>query len=340
LRALTPGVHNKIVLEKNAFKVLVIKMKEKHTEIVDTFKDKKIGIIGDVMLDHFAWGDIERISPEAPIPVVKLTKETFLAGGAGNTAVNIAQGGGRAFLVGVVGDDSEGKSLSQVLEKHNIDLRGLVRSKKAKTICKTRVVARGQHMLRIDSEDVECITDAERKKALVYIERHIKDWDGIIISDYLKGLLTPALVKSIIRVARKHKKFVIGDSKSADTSHFKGITVMTPNKNEVLYTTGERDVLKAGRKIASHLGCVVLVTLGEEGMILFEKNKSSHLHSKAKEVFDVTGAGDTVAAIFTLAFVGGNDFHSAAEIANVAAGIVVGKRGTAYASPGEIKKLL
>jgi len=311
---------------------------DKLIKIIDNFKGKKIGVIGDLMLDHFIWGDVERISPEAPIPIVLATRESFMPGGAGNTAANISALGGKVFVVGLVGKDSAGKTLLSEFKKRGIETGGVAEHAQKPTTQKIRIVARTQQIVRVDKEDSQCISNDTEKKLLEFIASHIKKWDGIVVSDYAKGLITKNLVETLVKLAVKYKKPIIGDIKPEHAPFFKNVTLLTPNHKEALAIAGASDIKEAGKIIQKQLNCSILLTQGAEGVTLFENKKITHFPAMAREVFDVSGAGDTVAAVATLAFTAGADLEQASIIANHAAGIAVGKLGTATVKPEELKK--
>lgn len=313
---------------------------DKLIKIIDNFKGKKIGVIGDVMLDHFIFGDVERISPEAPVPVVFVNKETFIPGGAANTASNIVALGGEVFVVGLIGPDEAGKQLILELKKRKINTDGLLVAKDRITIQKTRVVARNQQVVRVDREICGDINNLQENKEIDFISSCIKDWDSLVISDYNKGFVTKRLAEKLIELANNHKKPIIADTKPCHLPYFKDITVLLPNRKEAVEMAGTDDVKKAGKIIQKKINCSVLIKQGAEGMTLFEDKKVSHLPVKVKEVFDVVGAGDTVAAAISLSLPSGADLEESAVIANYAAGIVVGKIGTAVVYPEELKKKL
>ena len=309
-------------------------------KIVNKFKGKKIGVIGDLMLDHFIWGDVERISPEAPIPIVLAKKESFMPGGAGNTAANIAALGGKVFVVGLIGKDLAGKTLLSEFKKLGIETQGVVSHVQKPTTQKIRIIARTQQIVRVDKEDAQCISSDIEKKLLEFIASHIKEWDGIVVSDYAKGLIAKNLAETLVSLAVKYKKPIIGDIKPEHTPFFKNIALLTPNNKESLLIAGVSDTREAGKIIQKQLNCSVLLTQGAEGVTLFENKKIKHFSTVAREVFDVSGAGDTVAAAATLALASGANLEQAAIIANHAAGIVVGKLGTATVNPKELKNRL
>ena len=307
-------------------------------QIAKNFKGKKIGVIGDLMLDHFIWGDVERISPEAPVPVILVEKETFIPGGAANTANNIAHLGGSVFLIGIIGSDSAGEQLTSELNKNKINIDGLFLDKNRATTQKIRVIARGQHVVRVDKEEIKPLTAEQEKKILGFISRCIPGWDGIVVSDYAKGLITKNLAETIVNLAVKYKKPIISDAKPKHAPFFKNVTLLSPNHKEALEIAGASDIRKAGKIIQKQLNCSVLLTQGAEGVTLFENNRIKHFPAMANEALDISGAGDTVVATATLALAAGANLEQASIIANYAAGIAVGKLGTATVTLEELKK--
>lgn len=309
-------------------------------KIIDNFKGKKIGVIGDLMIDHFIWGDVERISPEAPVPIILVEKESFSPGGAGNTAANIAALGGETFIVGSVGCDQYGEFLFCELQKRDIITSGVIKDSLKPTTQKIRVVARGQQMVRIDKEDNSCINAKIERKIINFINSNIKQWQALIISDYAKGLLNKKLIQKIIKLAEKHKIPTIADTRPKNADFFKNVTLLTPNHKEAIEIAGVNNLKEAGRIIQKKLNCDVLITQGAGGMTLFEKNGIQHFSTKAREVFDVAGAGDTVAAALALALAAGSNLKEAAIISNHAAGVAVGKLGVATVNQKELKDSL
>jgi len=314
--------------------------KNKLNKILDNFKGKKIGVIGDLMLDHFIWGDIKRISPEAPVPVILIERESFIPGGAANTANNIVALGGEAHLVGVIGSDEPGKRLKTELRKRKIGSAGIFSDRNRPTTQKTRLIVKNQQMARIDREEARPVDRRQEKKALDYIKSQLKNWDGLVFSDYNKGFITKDLAQKIISLTKNQKKPIIADVKPVNAGYFRNVTILNPNQKEATIMTGENKVRKAGKIIQKKLNCSVLIKQGARGMTLFESNKTKHFPATAKKVFDVVGAGDTVAAVLALAIVSGANLSQAAEITNRAAGIVVGKAGTAVVLSEELKKEL
>ncbi|MFN0138561.1 MAG: D-glycero-beta-D-manno-heptose-7-phosphate kinase [Pyrinomonadaceae bacterium] len=295
----------------------------------------KIAVVGDVMLDRYWWGSVERISPEAPVPVVRLDGMSLVAGGAANVASNLAGLGATPFLFGIRGDDSEGEQLERVLIESEIKNSFMMSVPGRKTTIKTRIVAHHQHVVRIDQETHEPISNQIADEILGRISAVIDDVDVVILSDYAKGTLSDRLLQELIRTAREKSKIVVVDPKGNDFSKYAGVNVITPNKREAalatkLDPTSVDVVSRAGGSIMDSLGLdALLITEGEHGMTLFQAGQEPfHLDSLAQDVFDVTGAGDTVIATFAAAVAAGNNFVDSAKLANAAAGIVVGKVGT------------
>ncbi len=308
------------------------------------FKDVKVLVIGDLILDEFVWGDSSRISPEAPVPVVLVQAQSFMPGGAANVANNICALGAKAYLVGAIGKDERGRELENILKDKGVDIEGVISDSDRPTTLKTRVVARHQQVVRIDRETASPIKDATNREIVNYVKEKMDEVDGIIIEDYGKGVITPKLLKEIIPLAKRHNKIIIVDPKEEHFSYYKGVTAITPNRKEAEVAVGikakdDGSLNKIGKRLVEKYRLkVVLVTLGEHGMRLFgRKGKITHIPTVAQEVFDVSGAGDTVIAAFTLALGAGARAIEAAHIANFAAGIVIGKVGVATVSQSELK---
>lgn len=309
-------------------------------KIVNNFKGKKIGVIGDLMLDEFISGDVERISPEAPVPVVLVNKEIFMPGGAANTANNITSLGGKTFLVGAAGNDKAGSLLRKILKNNNINIEGIIIDKRP-TTQKTRIIARSQQIVRLDREKTDYVKEEIEKEAIKFIGSHIKNWDALIVSDYGKGFITLNLAEKTVALSLKYKKPLIVDTKKpGHVLFFKNATLLTPNLHEAKNITGLEDIKKMGLAIQKKINCNVLITQGQDGMTLFEREKNMHFPAKAREVFDVVGAGDTVVATIALALTAGADLGEAATISNYAAGIVVGKLGVAMVTKKELEDSL
>jgi len=318
-------------------------MINKLSKVIDGFKNKKIGVIGDLMLDQFIWGDAERISPEAPVPVVLVSKETSMPGGAANIANNVAEMGGKPYMIGVVGSDLNGSFLTTKLKGSGIDVSGVLTLDDRPTISKTRIIAGRQHVVRVDREKINLISGEEEAQIIKNIEKNIHKWDLIIISDYAKGLLTDNLIKKVIVLAKNNNKTIVGNSKKPTSTsylNFENIDIFTANLKEAKLMTNTESLEKSGNIISKRLKCNTLITKGPEGMSLFKKGKMINFPVKAKEVFDVSGAGDTVVAALGLSLASGLKLEEAVIIANHAAGVVVGKLGTATVLPVELKNSL
>ena len=317
--------------------------KEKFKRIISKFSKAKVLIIGDLILDEFLWGDVSRISPEAPVPVVWVRSESFMPGGAANVANNIHALGGEVYLAGVIGMDERGKTLTEELRKKGIGVEGIIVDGERPTTLKTRVIAHHQQVVRIDKEKMDCLASNMIDQIIDYVKETIKRIDAIIIEDYGKGVVTPRLLKEVLKLARRHKKIVTVDPKEEHFHYYKGVTAVTPNCYEAARAVGVNikdgdSVVRIGKSLLNKLKCkAVLITLGEHGMYLFEeKGRVTNIPTFAQDVFDVSGAGDTVIGAFTLALASGADMKRAAHISNLAAGIVVGKVGTAAVTQKEL----
>ena len=319
-------------------------MKNKLLKILDNFKNKKILVVGDIMLDKYIWGDVSRISPEAPVQVVNVLRETFEAGGAANVANNVSALGGSALMVGITGNDEARKILLEESRKKNIEVNGILLDNDKPTTQKIRILGKSQQLLRVDYENREHVHSSIESSIINFLEKNIKNIDVVVISDYAKGVITPEVAKKIIQLAKQNYKPIIADPKPKHKEFYKDVTLMTPNNNEASEMSGIEDgtdetVIKIGNKLMKSLNTNVLITRGEKGMSLFEKNGSiTHIPAKAKEVYSLIGAGDTVVATIALALASGANFNEASMLSNIAAGIKVGKMGTASVSVEEIKR--
>lgn len=318
---------------------------ERWNEIIGNFSGKTILVIGDVMLDEYIWGEVERISPEAPVPVVQVTKDSWVPGGAANVANNISSLGGRAIIAGVVGDDLAGSKLKKLLRAGKIDTRGILLDKERPTVTKSRVLAGHQQVLRIDREDTTPMRKADITRILQTVRKLAGEADGIILEDYAKGLISQKLVDEVIKIARQNKLFVVVDPNGKNTLTYRGARIVTPNRKEAQATAGlgrKPELGDLGRALLKEWGSEsVLITLGEDGMCLVEaRKKPYYISTVAREVFDVSGAGDTVVGTVALALAAGADLQEASHLANCAAGVVVGKLGTATADREEVVSAL
>jgi D-beta-D-heptose 7-phosphate kinase/D-beta-D-heptose 1-phosphate adenosyltransferase len=310
---------------------------------IEAFNKCRILVIGDLMVDEYLWGKVDRISPEAPVQIVSVTKKEFTLGGAGNVVNNIVSLGAEASVIGVVGTGPDGYLLLKQFEDLGVDISGIVQHRGRTTTKKTRIIAANQHVLRIDKETKEELSDNTVEFISAFIEKKIPYVDVVLISDYGKGVITQRLLSDLLSVAKKYRKIVIADPKGLDYSKYSGISLLTPNKKEAALVAGleivdEPTLYKAGDKILEKIAVErLLITCGKEGMVLFDRNKKPHkIMAEAKQVYDVSGAGDTVLAVLGLAMAVGESFENSAYIANKAAGIVVGKMGTATVSKEEL----
>ena len=332
----------------------MIKLKK----IIQKFNQAKILVIGDLILDEYIWGSVERISPEAPVPVLWAHKRTFVPGGTANVANNIRALGGKVAMLGVTGKDANAKILLAELKKRKINTRGIFIEPGRHTTVKTRILAGGQQVVRVDWEHTHDLSKKLNSEILKYIEKNIKSFDAVIVEDYGKGVINVALLEKLIFLAKAHKKIITVDPKEDNFQYYRGVTAITPNRKELenairnlkikdttnrfridtdrLFTA--KDIDSAARQILEYLNLdSILVTLGEQGMKLFQKDgRLTDIPTVAQEVFDVSGAGDTVISVFTLALCAGASKLEAAHIANFAAGIVVGKLGTAVTTVKEL----
>jgi D-beta-D-heptose 7-phosphate kinase/D-beta-D-heptose 1-phosphate adenosyltransferase len=315
--------------------------------LIPRFSSQKILVVGDFMIDKFVWGKVSRVSPEAPVPVVEVTRETFSLGGAGNVANNLTSLGAQVYCVGALGEDTEGDYLRNTLKAQHINASfdALVNDPSRPTIIKTRIIASQQQVVRVDKELKGNFSPEIVRKLVANVEAIIPEVNAVIISDYGKGVINLPMLKSAIALARKYKLPITVDPKIEHFMNYKGVTCINPNMKEALEGMREVDapdeaaVRELGKKILKKLRSEsVLITRSEKGMTLFQQgNKITHIPTRAREVFDVTGAGDTVISVFTLALSCGATQVQAAEIANFAAGVVVGKLGTAPILPDELK---
>ena len=324
------------------------------TEIIERFPSIRILVIGDVILDHYIFGDISRISPEAPVPVVEVKEESFRLGGAANTVANIRSLGGQVDVVSIIGKDENGSRLQKMLQEICANVEGLLSDSGRPTIIKTRVIARHQQVVRIDREVKDPVDDVLKKEIIRIAEATLPKVDAVICSDYDKGVLSKDVLELVLAHAKEQDSPVVVDPKMQNFWYYKGAALVTPNVKEASAAFGkditdDTSLLDAGKTLLQRLELdALLITRGEHGMSLFEsvpevvrgQTKVTHIPTVAREVFDVTGAGDTVVAVSTLALAAGASMLDAARIANCAAGIVVGKVGTATVTTEELRKSL
>jgi D-beta-D-heptose 7-phosphate kinase/D-beta-D-heptose 1-phosphate adenosyltransferase len=316
-------------------------------ELLDQFSRVRIMVVGDVMLDRYWWGKVTRISPEAPVPVVRMERGTLAAGGAANVAANIAGLGATPILLGAIGDDSESLLVPEVLSQANVSAGHLLTVRQRPTTVKTRIIAHNQQVARIDQEsDAPFPSDAE-SALLEKFSTLVADCSAVVVSDYAKGLLTERVLSEIISVSNERGLPILIDPKGKDYGKYRGATLMTPNRREAADACGleentQRMVDVAGDRLLSEIDLgSVLITQGEDGMTLFRKGAPPyHLETLAREVYDVTGAGDTVIAALAVAVASGADLETAADIANTAAGLVVEQVGTTAITIGNLREAL
>lgn len=314
--------------------------------LIKGFKNVKALVIGDLIMDHFIWGKVKRISPEAPVPVVEVSSESLMLGGSANVVNNISSLRGRSFVTGVVGEDADGKKLLRLLKEKGIPCSGIVVDRKRPTTIKTRVIAHSQQVVRFDREKKDGIEPDITEKLLSRITRAARAANVVIISDYAKGLISSTLAEKTVRECRRLGKPLLVDPKVEHFDYYKGASLVTPNNIEAALASGvdidgPDSLKKAGETLLKRLGCeALLITRGERGMSLFEAdeahNRQTDIPTVAQEVFDVSGAGDTVIAVLALAIASGASYREAAVLANFAAGVVVGKIGTATLTEDEL----
>lgn len=308
--------------------------KERLDQLRDSFTGKKIAVTGDMMLDCYLWGDVKRISPEAPVPVVEVDNEFYRFGGAANVALNILKLGGLPVPVGVIGQDTYGTTFTALVKENKILSDGIFIDDSRPTTAKTRVIAHNQHIVRIDKECKDYISASMEKKILDFITDHMDSLDGIVLQDYNKGILTPQLINDIIKEANRKGVLITVDPKFNNFFEYKDVTVFKPNRKEAEDVLGmkirsEEDISKAGNTLLQKLNAsYVLLTLGEHGISVFEKDKPvRRMPTKARKVADVSGAGDTVISTLTIALAAGADIIEASYLSNFAGGIVCGEVG-------------
>lgn len=318
---------------------------------IQYFSNARILVIGDVMLDHFVWGNVRRISPEAPVPVVEVVREDLFPGGAANVARNLAEFTKHSFIMGRVGNDGAAQQLRDLLEAEGVSTGTLIVNDTLPTISKTRIAARQQQIVRVDRETLAPLTDGELAEVERIVRAQLPELDALIIEDYGKGFITQPLVALLTRLATEANKLITVDPSPRNPLDWKGATLVKPNRLEAFAAAGIDDrhnpgdpskdpqLLEVGKRLLDKWQVAnVLVTLGEQGMMIFSASDATphHIPTRAREVYDVSGAGDTAIALLTLALASGMTLHDAAEVANHASGIVVGKLGTATLTPAEL----
>jgi rfaE bifunctional protein kinase chain/domain len=320
---------------------------DKFRKYIDSFPETNILVIGDIIMDEYIWGDVSRISPEAPVPVVAVKRETKMLGGAANVINNIYSLGGRSMLCGVVGEDQTGVEIIERLKSLGQITAGIISEKDRRTSIKTRVVAHNQQVVRYDRESKKGINPVSIKKLLAFINEMMGSVDAVIVADYGKGVISGEMMQGLGKLIENSGIILAVDPKTENFEYYKSIDLITPNHHEAgafcrIEIEDDETLVRAGRQIIEVLNCrSVLITQGKDGMTLFEKGgEISHIPTVARQVFDVTGAGDTVISTLCLGLASGMDLKSAAVISNFAAGIVVGQVGTSTVSSEELKKAI
>jgi D-glycero-beta-D-manno-heptose-7-phosphate kinase len=319
-------------------------------ELLDRAPSRRITVIGDLMLDEFVWGKVGRISPEAPVPVVQVTGESFYPGGAANVARNLREFVEHVAIIGLIGQDRSGHQLKELLARQRIDVSNAIQDEAFRTILKTRIIALHQQVVRVDREQFTGLSAEQIQHVVATVRQNIPDTDAIIFEDYGKGFLSTEMVSQIAGVARSTGKIVAADPNPEHLMDWHGATVVTPNRAEAFLAAGipvrdpdtvpphDVNLRRVGETLLKKWDTkYVLITLGEHGMMLFQKNEAPHyIPTKARQIFDVSGAGDTAIALFTLGLVCGATPIEAAEIANHGSAVVVSKLGTATVTRDEL----
>lgn len=314
---------------------------------IDGFSQAKIFVIGDIILDEYVWGEVSRISPEAPVPVVDVTRKTKMLGGAANVIHNLSTLGASPVLCGVIGEDRSGREITSKIKEMGLKADGMVTEHGRPTSVKTRVVARNQQVVRFDRERRSDISPKSLDRLLDIIKRNLDSIDGIVVSDYGKGVISSDLMKGLREMVRDDSIIIAVDPKTGNFKYYHEVDVITPNHHEAgvfchIDIVDDNTLMQAGRHMLGKLNCrSVLITQGRDGMTLFEKGgEITHIPTVAKQVFDVTGAGDTVVSTFSLGLASGLDLKSSAILSNFAAGIVVGEVGTSTVKAEDLKRIL
>ena len=319
-------------------------------QILERAASKRITVIGDLMLDEFVWGKVGRISPEAPVPIVEVTGESLYPGGAANVARNLREFVDRVAVIGMLGQDRSGRQLRELLAEQNIDTSSAIEEERFRTIVKTRIIALHQQVVRVDREKILTPSSAQIAMAVAAVRDSLKETDAIIFEDYGKGFVTTELVAQVARDAAAARKIVAADPNPRHSVDWRGVTVIKPNRAEAFLAAGiplrdadeaptkDTELERTGEALLKKWETqYVLITLGEHGMMLFQQNQAPHyIRTKARQVFDVSGAGDTAIALFTLGLVSGATATEAAEIANHGSAVVVSKLGTATVTRDEL----
>jgi D-glycero-beta-D-manno-heptose-7-phosphate kinase len=327
---------------------------ERFDQIAAEFSKKRLLVIGDIMLDGYVWGRVSRISPEAPVPVVEVMRESFFPGGAANVARNVRECGAEVYVMGLVGKDSSAGKLRSILEAGGMRLETLAVESDFQTIVKTRIIARQQQLVRVDHERSHAVSPGSLEKCLAQIKEMLPELDGIIFEDYGKGFVVQSFVDQVAGLARAAGKVITADPNPRSPIEWKHFTAVKPNRSEAFAAANvpwqepatepgrDHNLLEIGKRLLQRWEPdQLLITLGEQGMMLFAKGEDPHhIPPQAREIYDLSGAGDTAIALFTLALVSGATPLEAAELSNHASGVVVAKLGTATVTPAELRESL
>ncbi len=318
-------------------------MKQELITLINNMQQKRVLVIGDLLLDKYIWSTVDRVSPEAPVAIALVEKETYVPGGAANVANNIVAVGGKAQLMGLMGIDTARDTFVSELTLRGIGTTHILFDQKKPTIQKIRIMAQQQQLLRVDYEDTSSLENAREEEFLSHLEQARGSFDAIVVSDYAKGVITNHLMEGVLSFCKRNNIGLIVDPKPKHKAFYIGASVVTPNHKEacelacVSVTNDDAQIFSIGRKLQQELQTNILLTRGEKGITVFDELlEPITIPTQAKEVYDVTGAGDTVVAISTLALCAGATLSQAATLANLAAGIVVGKVGTATISAQEL----
>lgn len=332
---------------KNMRELVSVKNPAELTKHIERFPDACVLVVGDIIMDEYIWGNVSRISPEAPVPVVEVVEETKMLGGAANVVSNIASLGGKTILCGVVGDDPTGSEILLRLKELGSVTDGIIVDPERPTSIKTRIIAQNQQVVRFDRESRRQISPQSIERLLGVVRELWDGIDAVVVADYGKGVVSGSLMKEMKNIVRRSNVVLGVDPKTGNFQHYKGVDVVTPNHHEAgafcgIEIVDEESLLRAGKQMLEQLDCgSVLITQGKEGMTLFEREGDiSHIPTMAKKVFDVTGAGDTVIAALCLSLASGMELKSAAMISNFAAGIVVGEVGTSSVRAEDLTKVI
>lgn len=314
---------------------------------IDKFTDTNVLVIGDIILDEFLWGDVSRISPEAPVPVVEINQETKMLGGAANVVNNIYSLGGHVSLCGVIGDDNTGLELLRTMQEMGLNTDGIITEPQRCTSIKSRIVANNQQVVRFDRETQKDLQPETIEKLIEFIKTKKETLNAIVVEDYGKGVISAPLMKALRDVVLDSNIFIAVDPKEDNFDYYQDVDILTPNQHEAgafckIKIVDEKTLIEVGNKMMDKLNCQsVLITQGKDGMTLFEKGKDPcHIPTKAKKVFDVSGAGDTVISTLCLGMSAALDLKTSAFISNFAAGIVCGEVGTSVVKAEDLKNAI